>query len=76
MVGVDKIASVVIYLSAWTQMMWYGCTYSRANFEQCVTNWDIWLLPELIKGYEMLTKPCPYCEEQDAIQSRGDLQTD
>ena len=74
--GVGKITSALFYFSAWLQMMWTGCTYNQDNMDQCLKDWDIWLHPEIQKGVELLTKPCPYCEEQDAVQERRDLQVD
>ena len=75
-VGVGKVMSALLYFSAWLQMMWTGCTYNEDNMNQCMKDWNIWLYPEIEKGVEMLTNPCPYCDEQNAVQERRDLQVD
>ena len=71
-----KLISAFTYLVAWIQMMWVGCTFSSENMEQCTSNVHVWLYPELKEGWKMLTNPCPYCDEQNAIQEGRDLPPD
>ena len=71
---VAKLTSIVIYLTAFHNVVIVNCM-NPENWESCV-QFDTYLIPGLKQGWEMLTNPCPYCDEQNALQEGRDLPTD
>ena len=38
------------------------------NWRACTSDWDVWLYPELVKGWELYTREVlPYQEESDIL---------
>ena len=44
--------------------------------KQCLTNWDEWLYPELVRGWNIkYGNEVPYQEEKDALEDHEQSQT-
>ena len=66
-----KLTTLFLYLVAFFQGVIIPCVTVPENWKYCSKDLDVWLYPELVRGWEMLTKgPCLYCEEHDSIQGR------
>ena len=72
---VAKAASVFIYLTAFFDVVVVNCITHPENWKSCV-QFDTYLIPGIVQGWEQLTNSCPYCEEQNALQERRDLPSD
>ncbi len=72
---VAKLTSIVVYFTAFYNVVVVNCVTNPANWESCV-QFDTYLIPGIKEGWEMLTNPCPYCDEQNALQERRDLPAD
>ena len=75
MVVVAKLTGALIYLTAFFDVVVVNCITHPENWDSCM-QFNTYLIPGIQEGWEMLTKPCPYCDEQNALQERRDLQTD
>ena len=52
------------------------CNQSDFTRKQCLTNWDEWLYPELIKGWNLrFGNEVPYQEEKEALRDHEQTQT-
>ena len=57
-------------------MLFNICNQSDFNRKECLTNWDKWLYPELVKGWDLKTgKEKPYQQEQEALRDHDQTQT-
>ena len=66
---IAKLTTVGLYLSAFFQGVIIPCVTIPENWKHCSKDLDVWLYPELVRGWEMLTKdPCIYCEEKELLQ--------
>ncbi len=49
-------------------MVFNICNSNDFNRQQCMKDWDVWLVPELKKGWELYTgKQTPYQEEKEKL---------
>ena len=49
-------------------MLFNVCNQSDFNRQQCMKDWDVWLYPELVKGWELYTgEQKPYQEEKEKL---------
>ena len=49
-------------------MLFNICNQSDFNRQQCMKDWDVWLVPELKKGWELYTgEKTPYQEEKEKL---------
>ncbi len=54
----------IIQAFAYASMMWGMCTSNTFNMQQCLSNHDEWLWPEVVKGIELTTGVrVPYQDE-------------
>ena len=45
------------------------CNQNDFNRQQCMKDWDVWLVPELQKGWDLYTeKEKPYQEEKEILE--------
>ena len=66
-------------VSLWTMivMLFNICNQSDFTRKQCLTNWDEWLYPELVRGWDLkFGNEVPYQEEKEALRDHESTQTD
>ena len=64
-----KVFTAWLYLSAFFNTVVVPCVTVPENWKYCSNDLDVWLYPELVNGWEMLTEgPCLYCEEKRLLQ--------
>jgi len=52
-------------------LMWQACTQNPQNMQQCLTNHDQWLWPEIQRGWRIYTgKEQPYATENTTADLR------
>ena len=62
-----KITTALIHLTAFWNVAVMNCI-KPVNWQYCSKDLDVWLYPELIRGWEILTDdPCLYCEEKESL---------
>ena len=50
-------------------MLFNICNQSDFNRQQCMKDWDVWLVPELQKGWDLYTKKeKPYQNEKEILK--------
>lgn len=50
-------------------MLFNICNQSDFNRQQCMKDWDVWLYPELQKGWNLYTeKEKPYQNEKEILE--------
>jgi hypothetical protein len=50
-------------------MLFNICNQSDFNRQQCMKDWDVWLYPELISGWNLYTeKEKPYQREKEILE--------
>lgn len=50
-------------------MLFNICNQSDFNRQQCMKDWDVWLVPELVKGWDLYTeKEKPYQREKEMLE--------
>ena len=50
-------------------MLFNICNQSDFNRQQCMKDWDVWLYPELQKGWDLYTeKEKPYQNEKEILE--------
>ena len=50
-------------------MVFNICNSNDFNRQQCMKDWDVWLIPELQKGWDLITeKEKPYQEEKEILE--------
>ena len=50
-------------------MLFNICNQSDFNRQQCMKDWDVWLVPELVKGWDLYTeKEKPYQREKEILE--------
>ena len=50
-------------------MLFNICNSNEFNRKQCLTDMDVWLIPELQKGWDLITeKEKPYQEEKEILE--------
>ena len=44
------------------------CNSNEFNKQECMKDWNVWLYPELVKGWNLYTeKEVPYQEEKEKL---------
>ena len=63
-----KLFMICIYLQAlWTTLI-VPCVTIPENWKYCTQDLDVWLYPELVRGWEAITGDiCLYCEEKEKL---------
>jgi len=52
----------------WTALI-VPCVTQPANWKYCFNDWDVWLYPELVRGWELWTGiEVPYSAEHDRLE--------
>ena len=50
-------------------MVFNMCNSSDLNRQECMKDWDIWLYPELVNGWNLYTeKEKPYQREKEILE--------
>ena len=50
-------------------MMFNMCNSSDFNKQECMKDWDVWLYPELVNGWNLYTeKEKPYQREKEILE--------
>lgn len=50
-------------------MVFNMCNQSDINRQECMKDWDVWLYPELVKGWDIYTeKEKPYQREKEILE--------
>jgi hypothetical protein len=50
-------------------MLFNICNQSDFNRQQCLKDWDVWLIPEIQKGWDLYTeKEKPYQNEKEILE--------
>ena len=66
---IAKLTTAILYLTAFFNGVVVPCVTVPENWKYCSKDLDVWLYPELVRGWEMLTEgPCLYCEEKELLQ--------
>ena len=53
-------------------MLFNVCNSNDFNRQQCLQDWNVWLVPELQKGWDLYTeKEVPYQEEKDKLNDNN-----
>ena len=64
----DKLVTIGIYLSAFFNTVVINCVTIPENWKYCSKDLDVWLYPELVRGWEALNgELCIYCEEKEKL---------
>lgn len=59
----------IFTLLAMFVMLFNICNQSDFNRQQCMKDWDVWLVPELVKGWDLYTeKEKPYQREKEMLE--------
>ncbi len=67
-------SNAIIYMTAFFQVVVVNCM-NPDNWKSC-SDINTWLIPGIQDGYNTITKPCFYCDEQNALQEIRDMQAD
>ena len=60
-----KLVALALYLQAAFGTLVVPCVTDPRNWQQCFSNWDQWLYPELVRGWELYTgREVPYSTER------------
>ena len=67
----SKILPLLLYLQALWSTLIVPCVTVPENWKYCSKDLDVWLYPELVRGWELFTgQEVPYQSEQEALQSQ------
>ena len=65
---IAKLTTVLIYLTAFWNTVVINCVTVPENWKYCSKDLDVWLYPELVRGWEAITgELCLYCEEKEKL---------
>ena len=63
-----KITVILIHLCALWSNLIVPCVTVPENWKYCTKDLDVWLYPELIKGWDAITgELCLYCDEKEIL---------
>ncbi len=63
-----KITVILIHLCALWNNLIVPCVTVPENWKYCTKDLDVWLYPELIKGWDAITgELCLYCDEKEIL---------
>jgi len=58
------------YIISFIGMVVIPCVTVPQNWEYCYKDWDVWLYPEIQRGFDMLTeKELPYQDERELLET-------
>ena len=58
------------YIISFIGMVIIPCVTVPQNWEYCAKDWDVWLYPEIQRGFDMLTeKELPYQDERELLET-------
>ena len=64
-----KLLMVWLYLAAFFNGVIVPCVTIPENWKHCSKDLDVWLYPELVRGWKAITQgPCLYCEEKELLK--------
>ena len=64
----SKLIPILLYLQATWSTLVVPCVTNPENWNQCFTKFDEWLIPELVRGYEIWSgQELPYSDEADMM---------
>ena len=64
-----RLIPILLYLQAAWSTLVVPCVTNPENWRQCFTKHNEWLIPELIRGYEIWSgQETPYQDESDEKQ--------
>jgi hypothetical protein len=59
-----KLIPLFFYLQAMWGTLIVPCVTNPANWKACSSDWDVWLYPELVRGWDLYTgQEKPYSSE-------------
>ena len=65
---IAKLYTVMLYLTAFWNTVVVNCVTIPENWEYCSKDLDVWLYPELVKGWDAITgELCLYCDEKEKL---------
>ena len=65
----DRIIPILLYLQAVWLTLAVPCVTNPANWQHCFTKHGEWLIPELVRGYELWRGiEIPYSQEADILE--------
>ena len=50
-----KLVVLALYLQAVFKTLVVPCVTNPDNWKYCFNDWDVWLYPELVRGWELYT---------------------
>lgn len=60
-----KLVVIALYLQAAFRTLVVPCVMNPSNWQYCFSDWDQWLYPELVRGWELYTgREVPYSTER------------
>ena len=63
-----KLLTLWLYLAAFFNGVVVPCVTIPENWQYCSKDLDVWLYPELVKGWDYLNNGvCLYCEEKEKL---------
>ncbi len=63
-----KITVILIHLTALWNTLIIPCVTVPENWKYCTSDLDVWLYPELVRGWEAITGDiCLYCDEKEIL---------
>ena len=67
-----KLFMICMYLQAMWNTLIIPCVTVPENWKYCTKDLDVWLFPELVRGWEALQGDlCLYCEEKEKLNDLG-----
>ena len=64
--------SIILKIINMFILLFTMCNSNDFNRQQCMKDWDVWLVPELKKGWELYTgEQTPYQEEKDKLDENN-----
>ena len=65
---IAKLTTAVLYLTAFFNTVVVNCVTVPENWKYCSKDLDVWLYPELVRGWDIMTEGiCLYCEEKEIL---------
>lgn len=65
----SRLIPLLLYLQAVWSTLVVPCTHPD-NWKACTSDWDVWLYPELVRGWELYARETlPYQEESDILET-------
>ena len=69
--GINKMISEIGRWISMAMMLFNICNQSPETRQACMSDWDVWLYPELQRAWDIRTgKETPYQEEDEKLRER------